>query len=201
MGETTSEEKNRLIVEAATKRFAYYGFTKVTMDEIAADVGMGKASLYYYFATKEKLFQAVIESEREEFVTKIEALINKNSSSAQKLKEYVKLRLESFRDLVNIGSITLKQSSEANAIFRTLLKSFMEREKKLLETILNEGKRNNEFSISTITATAELFLHILQGMRLRTINEAPHRIEEEQFQSLQKEMELFVSIFIKGIQK
>lgn len=201
MGETTSEEKNRLIVEAAAKRFAYYGFTKVTMDEIAADVGMGKASLYYYFATKEKLFQAVIESEREEFVTKIEALINKNSSSAQKLKEYVKLRLESFRDLVNIGSITLKQSSEANAIFRTLLKSFMEREKKLLETILNEGKRNNEFSISTITATAELFLHILQGMRLRTINEAPHRIEEEQFQSLQKEMELFVSIFIKGIQK
>lgn len=201
MGETTSEEKNRLIVEAAAKRFAYYGFTKVTMDEIAADVGMGKASLYYYFATKEKLFQAVIESEREEFVTKIEALINKNSSSAQKLKEYVKLRLESFRDLVNIGSITLKQSSEANAIFRTLLKSFMEREKKLLEIILTEGKRNNEFSISTITATAELFLHILQGMRLRTINEAPHRIEEEQFQSLQKEMELFVSIFIKGIQK
>ena len=53
MTEQLSTEKQAVILDAARKRFAYYGFSKVTMDEIAADIGMGKASLYYYFPTKE----------------------------------------------------------------------------------------------------------------------------------------------------
>jgi TetR/AcrR family transcriptional regulator len=36
-----------LILEAAQRQFARYGLSKVTMDEIAEEVGMGKASLYY----------------------------------------------------------------------------------------------------------------------------------------------------------
>ncbi|MFA6542204.1 MAG: TetR/AcrR family transcriptional regulator [Bacteroidota bacterium] len=201
MTETASEEKNKIIVDAAAKRFAYYGFAKVTMDEIAADVGMGKASLYYYFPTKENLFKAVIEREQEVFIASIRALTEKNIPASHKLKEYVKLRLEYFRELVNIGSLTLKQSSEGKAIFSSLFNSFMEKEKKIIETILSEGKKQNEFAPGVVSQTAELFLHILHGIRLRTIHEVSHRLDEAQFQHLQKEMELFVSIFTKGIQK
>ena len=59
--------KEFLIIEAARKRFAHYGFTKVTMDEIASDVEMGKASLYYYFPTKEELFNSFLVQEMNEF--------------------------------------------------------------------------------------------------------------------------------------
>lgn len=201
MAEIASEEKTATIVTAAAKRFAYYGFAKVTMDEIAADIGMAKASLYYYFPSKELLFKAVVEREQGQFFSKIHAMMEQHITASGKLKEYVRLRLEYFRELVNLGSITLKKSSEGKEIFKSLIDSFLEKEKKLLETILHEGKRNDEFSFGSVPQTAELFLHILQGIRLRTINEAPHRLDEDRYQQLQKEMDLFVSIFAKGIQK
>ena len=42
-----SEEKikEKAIIKAARERFAHFGFSKVTMDEIAADIEMGKACL------------------------------------------------------------------------------------------------------------------------------------------------------------
>jgi len=33
--------------------FRRFGLAKVTMDEIAADLGISKAALYYYFPAKE----------------------------------------------------------------------------------------------------------------------------------------------------
>ena len=68
MSEQLTSEKQAVILDAARKRFAYYGFSKVTMDEIAADVGLGKASLYYYFPTKEGLFVEVIKDEKSQFL-------------------------------------------------------------------------------------------------------------------------------------
>ncbi len=81
--EENIKEKELMITEAARKRFAHYGFSKVTMDEIATDVEMGKASLYYYFPTKEDLFRAVLIQEMNELKKNIEVIL-KESETAQK---------------------------------------------------------------------------------------------------------------------
>lgn len=69
---TKTEDSSKLdiILNAAQKRFGHYGLCKTTMNEIAADVGMGKASLYYYFPDKEAVFQAVIKKNRKSFCQK-----------------------------------------------------------------------------------------------------------------------------------
>lgn len=54
------EEKIENILEAATKRFAHFGVDKTTMNEIADDLGISKASLYYYFPDKLNLFAATL---------------------------------------------------------------------------------------------------------------------------------------------
>ena len=59
------EVRNR-ILDAARKMFFTFGIKKVTIDEIAADLGIGKATLYEYFASKNILIQAVIEAKRME---------------------------------------------------------------------------------------------------------------------------------------
>ena len=64
--------KQQIIIDAARDRFAHFGFSKVTMDEIASDVELGKASLYYYFPTKEELFKAVITLEQDELKNDID---------------------------------------------------------------------------------------------------------------------------------
>ena len=56
-------EKDRRseIIEAAKKRFALNGYSPTSMDDIAKDVGINKASLYYFFKGKEQIFEAIIE--------------------------------------------------------------------------------------------------------------------------------------------
>ncbi len=53
------------IVLTASNIFSKYGFRKATMDEIAQSMGKGKSSIYYYFESKEAIYEAVIEREAE----------------------------------------------------------------------------------------------------------------------------------------
>jgi AcrR family transcriptional regulator len=51
------------IIESATKYFSKYGFHKTTMDEIAKHIHKAKGVLYYYFKSKEVLFNEVLKQE------------------------------------------------------------------------------------------------------------------------------------------
>ena len=59
------EEQRKLrkqsILEGALKVFKTHGIEKTTMDEIALESGFGKATLYYYFASKDEVFIAIME--------------------------------------------------------------------------------------------------------------------------------------------
>lgn len=51
-------------VEVAMRLFAEHGYHGVTMDEIVAEAGGSKATLYRYFSSKEELFEALIDDVR-----------------------------------------------------------------------------------------------------------------------------------------
>jgi AcrR family transcriptional regulator len=49
------------ILDAARDLFTEKGYEKVSLREVAEVVGLTKAALYYYFPTKEKMFEALVE--------------------------------------------------------------------------------------------------------------------------------------------
>lgn len=56
--ENNFETKDR-ILNAAQKQFLIYGFTKVTMDEIAAKIGMSKKTIYKFYPSKTDVVNAI----------------------------------------------------------------------------------------------------------------------------------------------
>ena len=56
------DKRKEEIVEVALKRFCHYGFSKTTMNEIAEDLHITKANLYYYYQDKAALIRDVIRS-------------------------------------------------------------------------------------------------------------------------------------------
>jgi AcrR family transcriptional regulator len=56
------EVKER-IQEKATELFRRYGIKSITMDEIAAQLGISKKTIYQYFADKDELVDAVIDQD------------------------------------------------------------------------------------------------------------------------------------------
>lgn len=49
-----------LILKTAAQLFLENGYQKVSIDDIATDAGLTKASVYYYFASKAELFKEVM---------------------------------------------------------------------------------------------------------------------------------------------
>lgn len=55
------EATQTAILDAAEEEFAKYGLSGARTEEIAAKTGVTKAMIYYYFKSKEQLYQAVLE--------------------------------------------------------------------------------------------------------------------------------------------
>lgn len=56
--------KRRQIIEGARALFLAQGFDAASMDAIARKAGVSKGTLYVYFDSKERLFEAIVEDER-----------------------------------------------------------------------------------------------------------------------------------------
>jgi TetR/AcrR family transcriptional repressor of mexJK operon len=191
-----------MILDAAKGEFSTFGFKKVTMDEIARELDMGKASLYYYFRTKEELFGAVITREHELFMETVERRIADVPSAGEKIKTFVAERTEYFNRLVHLNVLDHRTAAAMKPIFAKLFEAFSREELKLLRAIILEGRKNGEFRVPSEEKVAEALLHTLQGLRLRFVRflDAP-RMGPKDYDRLKKEQRFVTDMILRGIKK
>jgi AcrR family transcriptional regulator len=197
-----SEKANKveLIIEASQKRFGLFGIEKTSMREIADDLKLSKASLYYYFPDKESLYKAVVEKEQIEFISKISERISSIQEPEQLLLEYANARLSYFRTLLNLSRLRLEAYSELKPGFRETIQDFKEKEKEILKRIFEKGISSGIFFINDTDQTASLFLDLLKGLRTTLVNEKKTLfIEQEEYDLLLQKTIAFTNIFIKSL--
>jgi AcrR family transcriptional regulator len=69
------------ILGAGKQLFFSRGFVRVTADEIAAQIGISKATLYKEFESKEEILRAVVRDFMNEIIGRVEALIHDDTLS------------------------------------------------------------------------------------------------------------------------
>lgn len=69
------EDRQRIMAKAQD-RFRQYGFAKVTLDELASDLGMSKKTIYKHFESKEELLKEVIRSITRAMSERIERIVS-----------------------------------------------------------------------------------------------------------------------------
>jgi len=85
-----SEVRTR-ILNKAREHFFRSGFTKVTTDEIAAELGMSKKTLYKFFPSKEKLLRGAVETHLKETEVGIQRVLRDGRIDfVEKLKRLMK---------------------------------------------------------------------------------------------------------------
>ncbi len=83
--ETVTEEK---IIHAAMKVFTKKGFAGARMQEIADEAGINKASLHYYFRSKQLLFEKIFNSILSTTLGKIAELLNTDLGLEEKISQF-----------------------------------------------------------------------------------------------------------------
>jgi AcrR family transcriptional regulator len=69
------------IVDAARELFLTRGFVRVTADDIAAELGISKATLYKEFASKEEILRGVVRAFMAEISGRVDAIMKKDAQS------------------------------------------------------------------------------------------------------------------------
>src|ERR1700748_669007 len=114
MAETLQRDETivRDIIDTARGLFKKSGFKKTTMGDIARSLGKAKSSLYYYYPSKEDIFEAVIYAEMDELLDEIHHAIGKATSSKEKLTAYCRCRLEKLSQLCNLSDALKSEIAE-----------------------------------------------------------------------------------------
>lgn len=188
------DEVKDTIVGVARNIFSRFGFKKTTMDEIAIAARKGKSSIYYYFTSKEEIYQAVVEKEASLLTQELNDAISKVEDPMEKLKVYVMVRMRTISKLANFyNAIKNEYLSHLDFINQIRVK-YDQDEIHMVENILNEGVQNNEFQIENTSLAAIAIVTALKGM------EIPMFWEQEE-QDVENRLNDLINILFYGVIK
>lgn len=93
MNQKTETRKHEIVTTAA-KLFKEKGYSAVTMRDLATAMGIKAASLYNHIISKQDILKAIIIAIAEEFTLGMDAIIQSNDATIDKLKQIVALHVK-----------------------------------------------------------------------------------------------------------
>jgi len=196
-------DKKTQIIEVALSRFSYYGFAKTTMNEIAEDVHISKANLYYYYSDKFSLIKDVflflrheLEKQQKPIIDAFEGGVLGTINSLLELdaeftRKYYMLYIN--ENLEWVKGLDLEDLFEKSRV----------KEIKWVRTVLVKGVENKEITISEkdLNRVSGVILETINGLMLgRTIKDIvsgiPDKENVKEVERIQKEA---VELLIKGL--
>jgi len=185
--------KKERILTTAQKIFARFGIQKTTMDEIAKMARIGKATLYYYFKSKEDIFAKVIQKESKILKQKLIDAVNKADTPQDKISNYMTTRIRQLRELSNYYTTITDEYLDYYSFVKKERRSFSQFEIDSIKCILNEGIEQGIFVIENIKTTARMIVIALNGLEISL------RVENSDY-NMNDEINQMLNIFFKGIE-
>jgi len=195
-----SEEKKRKIIQAAIKNFSMKGLEKATISSIAGEAGIGKGTVYQYFASKEEIFSQIIYVFFEEMFANWNQLIASNISPHKK----VAIMLEQTID-ISLEMINSDDTNYFQLLMEIFIYSLRNKDKvkldivladlyKIIEPVLEEGVQKGIFRRTDPKYTGFIIFSFLDGFALHLF------FQHENFDPV-KLKTLLKEIVLKGILK
>ena len=150
-----NETKTR-IINAARKLFSEKGFDGVSMEDIAQASGVRKSLIYYYFPSKEILFEEIWINVIDELEKDVFSEVDNESSISKAIKRLIKKYVEFAMNKEEISKLIARERlnvlESENGLHNA--KSRYERLLQRVEKIFERGKNENVLNdIEPSTAT------------------------------------------------
>jgi AcrR family transcriptional regulator len=131
-----------LILDAVDALLARYGYAKMTVDDVARQVGIGKGTIYLHFPSKEELVLAHIDRITETVVRRLQELAGSSDSVDRRLRRMLVLRvLQRFDSVAHYSQSLGDLLSSIRAPLLLRRRAYFEKEAAVFEGLLREGAR------------------------------------------------------------
>ena len=100
----------REIIAAATALFRAQGYTETSLGDVAGYVGIGRTTLYEYFADKEDLLASLVEERLPEVMERLVAGLPETATYREQLAELVIRGLEFISTDDDLGTLLMRET-------------------------------------------------------------------------------------------
>lgn len=156
------------ILEAATRCFAHKGYHGATMDDIVAETGLSKGSLYWHFENKRELFRSLMDQWFDEILTRTQSILDESASASAKLTAMLEASAstaaaqpELLRALLEFYTMAIRDEE-----LRQWLRGLYIANVDTVASLIAQGIADGEFRDGDPQALARLVLAYLDGVYL-----------------------------------
>lgn len=161
-------EQATAILDVAERLIQQRGFNGFSYADVAAELGVTKASLHYHFAGKAELGEALIRRYAERFGAALAEIDGRSESAAAKLDAYAAL----YSDVLEAQRMCLcgMLAAEYHTLperMQTVVLEFFDANERWLEGVLEEGRREGSLQFGEPAEdAARLIVSALEGAML-----------------------------------
>ena len=138
------EIRKKSILTGALEVFKSRGLENATMEEIAAESGFGKATLYYYFKSKEEVFSAILENGWQILWSNLEPVISFSSNPRQTFVKILLITAKTIRSYPVLFKFLFNVPQKITFDLQPW-KEYQDRLYSLLNDLLEEGVKKGQF--------------------------------------------------------
>ncbi len=175
------------ILEATDRLLARYGYKKMTIDDLAAEVGIGKGSVYLHFSSKEEIALSHIDRIIERLKSNLRAIAARPAKADKRLKDMLCERVLFRFD--SVQHYTQNLNDLLSAVRPKLLerrKRYFAEEARIIADIITEGQREGlfrdgsaaDFAVTFLSATNSLLPYSLSVIELGNRDEVSDRVKK-----------------------
>jgi AcrR family transcriptional regulator len=171
------------ILDATDRLLALFGYRKMTVEDIAAEAGIGKGTIYLHFASKEEVVLSHIDRIVDRLKDQLKEIAQSDAPAADRIRLMLLTRVLFRFD--SIQHYTQSLNDLLAALRPGLLRrraQYFEAEAQIFAEVLTDGMRSGEFSFTDEHATAHAFLQATNGLLPYSLSttELGERAEVEQ---------------------
>ena len=185
------------ILDATDELLRRYGYKKMTIDDLAREVGIGKGTVYLYFPSKEEIALCHIDRIIERLKTKLWQIANSEMSPDQKIKKMLVERVMFRFDAVQHYTTSLNDLlAQVRPRLLDRRRRYFGEEATIFAKVLQDGKAADVFagdsesiSESLLIATNSLLPYSLSTFELGSRDEIESKVKR------------IADLLLKGIMK
>lgn len=193
-----TREVREALLDATDRLLSERGYQKMTIDDLAREVGIGKGSVYLHFSSKEEIALSHIDRIVERLKDRLKIIAEKEISQTEKLREMILMRVLFRFDSVQHYTQSLNDLlSSLRPKLLARRENYFAEEAAIFAGVIERGQSNGEFAGGNSNEIADTFL-------LATNSLLPFSLTTEELgarEDIEAKTARVAELLIKGILK
>ena len=153
------------ILDATDRLLARFGYRKMTVEDIAAEAGIGKGTIYLHFTSKEEVVLSHIDRIVDRLNGQLTEIARSNATTAERLRQMLLTRVLFRFDSIQHYTQSL---NDLLAVLRPRLLArraqYFESEAQIFSEVLATGRESGELNFEDEHVTAHALLQATNGL-------------------------------------